>query len=424
MSIEPDDVQAKDSQAHDAEPNAPQPQSVSEPEAAPAAATAPDAAAPAAASAQYSQPAAGMPGVGAPAGAPADALANLPAETHANAPAAMPNPGAFAPSYAMPTAFPPEPSIEQPWYGVSFGDAIERAFHKYFVFQGRASRGEFWWFYLASFVAGLVVGWIPLLGWVAQLFVSLPLLSLGWRRMHDTGKPGWWSLVLPLAGGLVTVIGIVMSIALGDRDMWGDIVGPSWPMFSGSILLGIACFGFWVYLLAKPSDVRPNRYDLPLGAPVSGAFATNQPAMPSGGYALGTPAPTPAGFQPAGQATYPAAGQAPAGYAAPGYGALGYPTGFGATQPAAPSVSPAASGLANPASGPEAAVGERQATVSTPEASSAPADPVLAELSNAATAPARLQEIAAIVPTHPEYKAGLLAHPNLYPALRTWLEQL
>ena len=66
--------------------------------------------------------------------------------------------------------------------------------------------------------------------------------------------------------------------------------------------------------------------------------------------------------------------------------------------------------------------GQPAAAVAQP---SAPApDPVLMELSNAATAPARLQEIAAMVPTHPEYKAGLLAHPNLYPALRTWLEQL
>ena len=410
MSIEPDDIQAKDSQQHDAEAKSAQQQpqqhdaeaksaqqqpqqqpqqSASEPAPTPDEAKRPDAPT----TEQPANPSMPTPDPAAPAGAPA------------NVPAGAPYPGDFGSSYTMPTAFPPAPSIEQPWYGVSFGDAIERAFHKYFVFQGRASRGEFWWFYLASFVAGLVVGWIPLLGWVAQLFVSLPLLSLGWRRMHDTGKPGWWSLVLPLVGVMVTGIGTIMSIALGERDMWGDIVGPSWPMFLGSILLGIACFGLWVYLLAKPSDVRPNRYDLPLGAPVSGAFGTNRPTVPSDGYALGTPAPMPAGFQPASQTIYPAAGQVAASHPAPGYAAPTY----------------AASSYAPPAPG-VFANGQPAAAVAQP---SAPApDPVLMELSNAATAPARLQEIAAMVPTHPEYKAGLLAHPNLYPALRTWLEQL
>ena len=69
----------------------------------------------------------------------------------------------------------------------NFGQAISSCFKRYATFEGRASRAEFWWFFLFSSLLG-----ITYIGWLATL---LPLIAVGWRRMHDVGKPGIFSLI-------------------------------------------------------------------------------------------------------------------------------------------------------------------------------------------------------------------------------------
>lgn len=79
---------------------------------------------------------------------------------------------------------------------------------KYFRFDGRAGRTEFWLFFLAVFIVNIVLGFIPkaggILGLVWTLGVLLPTLGVTARRLHDIGKSGWIQLVglIPLIGGL------------------------------------------------------------------------------------------------------------------------------------------------------------------------------------------------------------------------------
>ncbi len=42
--------------------------------------------------------------------------------------------------------------LSQPLYGASIGQAVSRFFKKYATFSGRASRSEFWWWYLVFVV--------------------------------------------------------------------------------------------------------------------------------------------------------------------------------------------------------------------------------------------------------------------------------
>jgi uncharacterized membrane protein YhaH (DUF805 family) len=73
----------------------------------------------------------------------------------------------------------------------------------YAQFDGRASRSEYWWFYLFTLLAGLaaeIVG--STVGNLATLVFFLPSLALAVRRLHDVGRSGWWVLIL------FTVIGI------------------------------------------------------------------------------------------------------------------------------------------------------------------------------------------------------------------------
>ena len=80
---------------------------------------------------------------------------------------------------------------------MEFGQAISTCLSKYASFSGRASRPEFWWFFLfqvlASLAASLIGDW---LNGVVVLLLLLPGLAVGTRRLHDIGKTGWWQLIM------------------------------------------------------------------------------------------------------------------------------------------------------------------------------------------------------------------------------------
>ena len=96
---------------------------------------------------------------------------------------------------------------------MDFGESIGTCLRKYFVFEGRASRSEFWYFVLfsciCSFVIGILVGMSGGTSNVAGL-LTLPFLIPSWavgaRRLHDTEKTGWLQLLC------LTIIGIIPLI--------------------------------------------------------------------------------------------------------------------------------------------------------------------------------------------------------------------
>jgi uncharacterized membrane protein YhaH (DUF805 family) len=85
--------------------------------------------------------------------------------------------------------------------------------NKYAVFEGRARRKEYWMFFLFNMIIAFVIGFVTgflggLLGMgatlsnIANIVYTLALLvpgiAVAIRRMHDTGRSGWWILV-PIA---------------------------------------------------------------------------------------------------------------------------------------------------------------------------------------------------------------------------------
>ena len=96
---------------------------------------------------------------------------------------------------------------------MEFGEAIKSFFNRYVDFQGRSSRSEFWWVQLFLFIVGFVVSFfasflIFISTVIAQLFyvmlllfqlgVLIPSIALSVRRLHDTGRSGFFVL-MPLA---------------------------------------------------------------------------------------------------------------------------------------------------------------------------------------------------------------------------------
>ena len=98
---------------------------------------------------------------------------------------------------------------------MNFQQSIEVCFKKYADFSGRASRPEFWWFVLFIFVGSLVLSAVSF--WLNLLFLLgtlLPQVAAATRRLHDTGRSGWWQLI-----GLIPVIGwIVMIVFLAQES--------------------------------------------------------------------------------------------------------------------------------------------------------------------------------------------------------------
>jgi uncharacterized membrane protein YhaH (DUF805 family) len=92
---------------------------------------------------------------------------------------------------------------------MSFQDAIRACFNKYADFNGRASRPEYWWFFLFVMlvsVAGSIIS--PMLSGLFTLATLLPSIAAATRRLHDTGRSGWWQLIVlvPLVGFIVILV--------------------------------------------------------------------------------------------------------------------------------------------------------------------------------------------------------------------------
>jgi uncharacterized membrane protein YhaH (DUF805 family) len=129
---------------------------------------------------------------------------------------------------------------------MTFSESIQTCFRKYATFEGRASRSEFWWW--ALFVA--VASMIPMLGMIISLATLIPYLAVTARRLHDSGRSGWWqvapiSLIL-LTGTMTAVDAMILAYAAGFAVLvtlifllvWLIRVGTSGPNEFGEDPLG------------------------------------------------------------------------------------------------------------------------------------------------------------------------------------------
>jgi len=101
--------------------------------------------------------------------------------------------------------------------------AVRSVLSQYANFNGRARRSEFWFWTLATFIAGVIVGIIDviigtsILQWVLILALLVPNLAVGARRLHDTDKSGWLQLI-----GIIPIIGWIVLIVFWAMDSTPD----------------------------------------------------------------------------------------------------------------------------------------------------------------------------------------------------------
>ncbi|MCH7959912.1 MAG: DUF805 domain-containing protein [Candidatus Hydrogenedentes bacterium] len=169
-----------------------------------------------------------------------------------------------------------KPSAEKdPGYSVQKQEKVKfwyfEVLKKYAVFSGRARRKEFWMFRLfdaiiytvlyvgealatdfsrGSYYGGILTG-------VYSLAVLLPNLAVGVRRLHDTGRSGWW-LVLPSAS---MIVGLFLFLSLYDEYGQSVLWFTSALFFVPTIVL--------IIFLIQDGQHRENRY----GPDPKGGFA-------------------------------------------------------------------------------------------------------------------------------------------------------
>lgn len=103
---------------------------------------------------------------------------------------------------------------------MTFGEAIRTCFVKYADFAGTASRSEFWWWALFNVLAGMALDAIDWrLSAVFTIGTLLPYVAVTTRRLHDTGRTGWWQLVglVPIIGWIVLLVWLAQKGTVVDR---------------------------------------------------------------------------------------------------------------------------------------------------------------------------------------------------------------
>ena len=100
----------------------------------------------------------------------------------------------------------------------------------YANFNGRASRQEYWMFFLFNIIFAIDVGFVDGflgLGFLYLLYsvaVLIPSLAVGVRRLHDVNKSGWWLFI-----SLIPIIGAIWLLILlcTDSNPGENNYGPS-----------------------------------------------------------------------------------------------------------------------------------------------------------------------------------------------------
>ncbi len=92
---------------------------------------------------------------------------------------------------------------------MTFQDSVKACLTKYADFGGRATRSEYWWFFLFTLLVSLALSLFSnMLSAVFSLATLVPSIAAAARRLHDTNRSGWWQLIilLPLVGLVVLIV--------------------------------------------------------------------------------------------------------------------------------------------------------------------------------------------------------------------------
>lgn len=114
-------------------------------------------------------------------------------------------------------------------YGII--DWFIKCLKNYVNFSGRARRKEYWYFALVQFVIVIIAitldtlifdSGIGLFYILALLSLMLPAIAVTIRRLHDTSRSGWWTLIsfIPLIGSIILLVYLATETSQ-ESNQWG-----------------------------------------------------------------------------------------------------------------------------------------------------------------------------------------------------------
>lgn len=112
-----------------------------------------------------------------------------------------------------------EKKIERPARSVGWATAIKNCFLRIFDYSGRSVRSEYWWLQLTGSVVGFVAYELFSTEFYLIIVIIFTLIGLPCeiRRLHDTGKSGWYSFI-----SLIPLIGFFLLLYQLCKDSDGD----------------------------------------------------------------------------------------------------------------------------------------------------------------------------------------------------------
>lgn len=114
---------------------------------------------------------------------------------------------------------------------------------------------------LAYIIGMVVVSFVPLLAFLYVLALFVPMLAVGFRRLQDTGRPGWYFLIPSLYNLAMRIFGFGQPEIDPTSDMPMEL-----PSAGGAVLgvvlglIGLAIAIVFIYWLTRPSEPETNAY--------------------------------------------------------------------------------------------------------------------------------------------------------------------
>jgi len=170
----------------------------------------------------------------------------------------------------------------------NFTEAVKTCFKKYADFTGRARRSEFWYYTLFQTIVGIIAVvvifllaavsrmmgsiWLMGIGGILMLMVMLALALPGWaasfRRLHDSGRSGWWAGASMLLAMFGNVLEQLLKPSLSGAALFDDTAIKAYEQQMQdfaylSIGIGICQLGYAIWLivlLCRDSDRGENEY--------------------------------------------------------------------------------------------------------------------------------------------------------------------
>lgn len=124
-------------------------------------------------------------------------------------------------------------------------EAYKKFWSNYANFNGRTSRADYWWAFLANLLVGMVIGLVfgfisgltgasngevslgipTLLSSIYSFAILVPSIAIGVRRLHDINKSGWYLLMglIPLVGTIIILV-YYLSNSVNTNNKYGQQV--------------------------------------------------------------------------------------------------------------------------------------------------------------------------------------------------------